>query len=195
MELPKPPPPNAEGRLEIVTTYLEMTTPARVGPPSISGRELKVARAKHITASFYRYLYETVGEPWLWWERRAMDDDTLLSIVRDERVEVLVLHVDGCVAGFCELDRRRPDEVELSYFGLVPEYLGQGLGPWFMRRALDQAWSDATSRVWVHTCSLDHPRALMVYQRMGFVPYDERTQVIDDPRVAGLFERPAWHRR
>jgi GNAT superfamily N-acetyltransferase len=195
MELPKPPPPSPEGTLEIVTTYLEMLSPHRPVATSLSGRELKVMEAKRITASFYRYLYETVGEPWLWWERRAMDDDKLLSIVRSDRVEVQVLYVDGCPAGFAELDRRRGDEVELAYFGLVPAFLGQGLGPWFMQRALDLAWLDDTTRVWVHTCSLDHPRALLVYQRMGFQPYDEQTTVIDDPRAAGLFERPAWQQR
>lgn len=195
MDLPKPPPPSHDGKLEIVTTYLEMLSPTRHTMPSLHGRELKVAQAHRITASFYRYLYETVGEPWLWWERRAMSDDELLHIVRDEGVEVHVLSVDGCPAGFAELDRRRGDEVELAYFGLVPAFLGQGLGPWFMQRVLDLAWRQDTTRVWVHTCSLDHPRALLVYQRRGFQPYDERTSVIDDPRLAGLFERPAWQRR
>lgn len=195
MELPKPPPPSPEGTLEIVTTYLEMLSPCRHAMPSLNRIDLKVVEAKRITASFYRYLYETVGEPWLWWERRAMDDATLLSILRSDQVEVHVLYVDGSPAGFAELDRRRGDDVELAYFGLVPEFLGQGLGPWFMQRALDLAWTSETTRVWVHTCSLDHPRALLVYQRMGFQPYDEQTNVIDDPRSAGLFERPAWHRR
>jgi GNAT superfamily N-acetyltransferase len=187
VELPKPPPVSPEAKLEVVTTYLEMMQPPRHTGRSITGRDLKVMQAKRITVSFYRYLYDTVGEPWLWWERRAMDREELARIVRDERVEVHVLYVDGCPAGFGEVDRRRGDDVELAYFGLVPEYLGQGLGPWFLQRVLDTAWRDETSRVWVHTCSLDHPRALLVYQRLGFMPYDERTTIIDDPRCKGLF--------
>src|SRR5688572_20345214 len=175
MDIPKPPPPSPDGKLEIVTTYLEMMQPPRHTGVSQTGRDLKVMQAKRITTSFYRYLYETVGEPWLWWERRAMDDATLSAIVRDERIEVQVLYVDGCPAGYGEIDRRRGEDVELAYFGLVPQFLGQGLGLWFLQRALDVAWRDDTSRVWVHTCSLDHPRALLVYQRLGFIAYDERS--------------------
>ena len=103
-----------------------------------------------------------------------------------------MLYVDGCPAGFAELDRRRGDEAELAYFGLVPDYLGQGIGKWFLSRVIDLAWEEApTSRLWVHTINLDHPRALMIYQRMGFVAYDEKTRTVEDPRLRGLFPEHA----
>jgi GNAT superfamily N-acetyltransferase len=188
MERPKLPPTRPDGKLEVITTYLEMHQPPRHGGPTrMGGRELKVIRAKPPTVSFYRYLYNTVGGPWLWWERRAMEDRELAAIVQNDDVEVHVLYVDGCPAGYGEIDRRRPEDAELSYFGLVPDFLGQGLGLWFLGRALDVAWSAEARRVWVHTCSLDHPRALLVYQRLGFVAYDEVPRTIEDPRLSGLF--------
>lgn len=191
MTVPQPPPRRADGKLEIVTTHLEMRArPRRVGQ-SVSGMTLEVRSPAQPTVSFYRYLYETVGAPYLWYERRACNDTTLRTILHDDKVELHVLYVDECPAGFAEIDRRRqgegPDEVDLVHFGLVPEYLGRGLGPIFLDRILAQCWEDDPNRVTTHVKSHDHPRALLVYQRMGFHPYDEVAAVVDDPRTRGLF--------
>ena len=96
------------------------------------------------------------------------------AIIHDEAVEVFVLYARGVPAGYAELDRRAGKEVEIAYLGLVPEYIGRGLGPILLDRALERAWSCTPRRVWLHTCSLDHPKALAVYQRAGFEVYDRR---------------------
>ncbi len=187
-DLPALPPVADDGELQITTTYLEMDVAPRHHGISITGPELRVGRARNPTVSFYRYLYDTVGSPWLWWQRREMDDETLANIIGHDKLELYVLYVDGCPAGFAELDRRRGSDAELAYFGLVPDYLGQGIGKWFLSRVIDLAWEEApTSRLWVHTTNLDHPRALMIYQRMGFVAYDEQTETVADPRLRGVF--------
>lgn len=174
------------GKLKTTITYLEMrSAPARVQIPR-PARPHALMRAHKPTVSFYRYLYNAVGEPWLWWERRTMDDATLASIVQHAMVEIYVLHVEGVPAGYAELDRRKAPEIELAYFGLVPEFIGQGFGRYFLTWAVDAAWSYAPSRLWVHSCSLDHPNALPAYQRAGFVPYQQEIEVIDDPRLTGL---------
>ena len=178
--------PVPDGKLEVIITYLEMR---RRPPPRATAHraeQVAVMRARRPTASFYRYLYETVGAPWLWYERRRLDDEALVAIVHDPAIEVEVLYVDGVPAGYFELDRHDPADVELSYFGLVPEFIGRGLGSWFLERAVDRAWMGTPGRVWVHTCTLDHPAALGVYQRAGFEPYRREREVIDDPRRVGL---------
>lgn len=186
--VPKPPARAPDGMLELVTTRLELKQPPRVPRVSITGRTVALVRAKHFPLHFYRYLYDHVGSPYLWWERREMDDEQLASIVQDERVELHVLQVDGAPAGFAELDRRIPGEVELAYLGLVPEYLGQGLGRFLTGRAVELAWrDDDVHRVVVHACSIDHPRALLVYQQIGFAAFDEIRERIEDPRDRGLF--------
>lgn len=182
------------GKLEVVTTYLEMLQrPRKTRTAPATDRPIALLRAEHPPLHFYRYLYETVGAPWLWYERRVLDDATLAAIVQDPRVEVRVLYVDGCPAGFVELDARNPEEIELAYCGLVPEFIGQGLGLYLIDAAVDRAWSmePPPRRVWVHTCDLDHPRALLAYQHAGFTPYREETSVIDDPRVTGAMSRAA----
>lgn len=182
-----PPPPRADGSLEIEITDLEMNDrPMRNNRVSLTGHTIDVARAQRPTLHFYRYLYETVGTPYLWFARSVMSDEALASIIHNDAVEVLVLYVDGCPVGLAELDRRRqnsPDgAVDITHFGLVPEHLGQGLGLRFLDRVVDLAWNGDPSRITVHVASFDHPRALMVYQRAGFVPYNKRVVTVDDPR-------------
>ena len=186
--LPSPPPLRSDGKLEVQITDLEMRArPKRTGRVSLTGHTLSVQRALRPTLHFYRYLYGTVGAPYLWFARARLSDEELESIIHDERFEVLVLYVDGCPVGLAELDRRNqgdpPDEVDITHFGLVPDFLGRGLGLRFLDRVVDLAWQDDPSRVTVHVASLDHPRAMLVYQRAGFEPYDTRTVVVTDPRV------------
>ncbi len=123
---------------------------------------------------FYRYLYETVGKDYIWVERRRMDDATLAAIVQDKQVEIYVLYVGGAPAGYAEIDFRKKGEAELAYFGLLPSFIGRGFGAFLLSNAIDIAWSHPIERLWVHTNTLDHPRALPLYQKLGFTPYAQQ---------------------
>ncbi|MBI3453784.1 MAG: GNAT family acetyltransferase [Rhodospirillales bacterium] len=172
----------ARPKIEIVVTYLEMTALPRLAPPPNLPVKLAVLRAEKISLSFYRYLYNTVGAAWLWYERRLMDDATLDAILADPNVEVYVLYANGEPAGYAELDRRQAPDIELAYFGIVPHWIGRGLGPVLLNAVIDTAWRHQPQRLWVHTCNLDHPKALAMYQRAGFTPYRQETKTVDDPR-------------
>jgi GNAT superfamily N-acetyltransferase len=124
---------------------------------------------------FYRFLYDAVGKQFRWLSRRKMSDEELAAILDDPRNELHVLHVDGTPAGFAELDRRRADEIELTQFGLMSDFIGQGLGKWFLQWAVDKAWSYGPKRFWLHTCTFDHPAALPNYTKAGFVLYKQET--------------------
>lgn len=102
-----------------------------------------------------------------------MSDEALTAIIGDPRDELHVLHVDGPPAGFAELDRRQPHEIELVQFGLMPEFIGQGLGKWFLQWTIDKAWSYDPKRFWLHTCTLDHAAALPNYLKAGFVQFKQ----------------------
>jgi len=173
--------------LDIVITYLEMLKPpTRPTVPVPPVGKIALLRAERPTISYYRYLYNTVGEPWLWWERRRLSNDELARIIHDPLVEIYVLYVDGVPAGYAELDRRKQEEVELAYFGLVPEFIGRKLGPFLLNWAVDTAWFGKPKRLWVNTNNLDHPKALQIYQKAGFVPYRQETQTIPNPRLVLL---------
>jgi GNAT superfamily N-acetyltransferase len=176
----------AARQIEVVVTYLEMTErPVRPTIPTPAGR-LALMRADAPSVSYYRYLYNTVGEPWFWYFRRAMDDATLSTHIQDPKVEIYVLYVNGEPAGYVELDRRTEPDIDIAYFGIFPQFVGRGFGPFLMNWAVDQAWQYGPKRLTVNTCTLDHPKALRTYQRMGFVAYRQEHKTIDDPRLAGL---------
>lgn len=170
------------GRLRVVITHMEMLRRPRLPAPPPPAMKLSVLRADEISVPFYRYLYNTVGAPWLWYERRRLSDDQLAAIVQHPEVDVFVLSVSGEPAGYAELDRRAMPEIELAYFGLMPHFIGRGLGPWLLHWVIDAAWLREPKRVWVHTCNLDHPKAFVMYQRAGFAPYRQEAKLVLDPR-------------
>ena len=167
--------------IEVITTYLEMRTrpSLTVTRPNRSGMLLRLDPP---TVSFYRFLYETVGAPWGWFERTDMDDDALAEVITDDAVDVFVLYMGGAPAGFFELDRRTVGEVELRHFGLTPDFIGRGLGKHLLASAVEAAWDDEPERVWVRSTSLEHPSGLLMYQWAGFVPYDSTRETVDDRR-------------
>src|SRR5580700_8635616 len=103
-------------------TYLEMfeRPPPLPGPPPFG--KLALMRAETCTVSFYRYLYETVGTPWVWFERRLWSDDVLAAELAKPTTEIFVLYAGGVPAGFFELDATEPGESLLAYFGLIPQF-------------------------------------------------------------------------
>jgi GNAT superfamily N-acetyltransferase len=185
--------------LDVTVTQLEIRRPAAHAPvraPTMP-RAIGFQRAHAPTASFYRYLYETVGEPWLWFERRLLDGDALAAVVGNEKIGVFVLYYGGVPAGFSEIDARleasKPkDATLLAYFGLIPEFIGCGLGRFFLSATIETAWETfPAERLIVRTCTLDHPAALPLYQKCGFAPTGQQTTRIPDPRKAGLLPADA----
>lgn len=194
-EPPAPSPDMAPPRdLDVTITYLEMTEPPSrptVSPPSTQ-RPMSLQRIQGPTVSYYRYLQHTVGDPWLWWERRSFNDEQLAKIIQDDAVEIYVLSLGGVPAGFVELDfRDMPERAELAYFGLLPEFIGRGIGPYLLNWGIDCAWNrtPAPERLTVNTCTLDHPAALKGYQKAGFQVIDRVTKQVADPVAAGIIPK------
>lgn len=120
-----------------------------------------------------------------------MPDDALGRILESPEVEVYAFEAGGVPEGLLELDFREPGECELAFFGLTGAVQGTGAGRWLMNRALDRAWSRPIRRLWVHTCTFDHPAALAFYTRSGFVAYRQQIEIADDPRLTGALPRQA----
>ncbi|HEV2301129.1 MAG TPA: GNAT family N-acetyltransferase, partial [Stellaceae bacterium] len=179
--------------LEDTVTYLEMFGKPASRPLAAPFEKLALMRAERATVSFYRYIYNAVGLPWLWFERRLIEDDELAEIIRRPALEIFVLYVRGVPAGFFELDSAAARETKLCYFGLVPEFIGRRLGPFLLQAAIDRAFSRPIERLWLHTSRFDHPKALATYQRAGFIVYDRRRIVFEDPRLTGDLPRSLRH--
>lgn len=161
--------------IDVTVHYLEMRTHIQntMSPPRSGVTVQQLVRPAVPT---YRSIYNAVGEDYNWRLRRRMSDDELAAIIHDTREEVHVLQVDGTPAGFAELDRRAMPDIELVQFGLMPEFIGQGLGKWFLQWTVNKAWSYQPERFWLHTCSLDHKAALPNYLQAGFVEY--QTEIV-----------------
>lgn len=173
-------PPKPE-RIPTVVTFLEMLQRPLAVPPTLPKGKVAILKAEHLPVHFYRYLYDTVGRGYKWVDRKKLSDAALAKLLSDPKVELFVLYVDGCPAGMAELDFRLEGIGQLAYFGLVPEFVGRKLGYFFLYHAVINAWLKPITKLLVNTCTLDHPRALPLYQRMGFVPYAREDRYIEMP--------------
>ena len=160
----------------VTVWWLQQTDPGQVRAPSSEPAvEPVLLQARRPAPSLSRYCYLEVGGPWSWVDRVGWDDDAWLRWVGRPGHELWTCWVDGVLAGYFELDGS--GSVELAYFGLTQPFQGVGLGGWLLAEALRQAWSrPTTTRVWVHTCSLDGPTALANYEARGLVRYDEKVE-------------------
>ncbi|WP_026782106.1 GNAT family N-acetyltransferase [Pleomorphomonas koreensis] len=175
----------APGKLANVVTFLEMTEPpARPPRPAPAGYALEpVGRWD---ADTFLDLYREIGWEWLWSSRLLMARDKLEAKLAAPHMRSWCPVKDGRRMGIVEMDLSKPQETEISFFGLVPEAVGGGIGGWLMREAIAIAFArPGVRRLWLHTCHFDSPQALPFYMHMGFVPYARAVEVHDDVRLLG----------
>lgn len=161
-------------------TYLELTRPAAFRPAFLEIRDLSVLRVAAPTPDLYRSCYRTVGAAYHWRDRWDWSDARLEQHLRQPEITLYVAKLADRFAGWYELRRVEDGSVEIAYFGLAPDAIGHGLGRHLLSCAVRDAWALAATRVWVHTCTLDHPHALPNYRARGFVVYRTEEYDVDD---------------
>ncbi len=133
----------------------------------------------------YLALYRAVGGPWGWDQRLKMPRGLLADFLAGPHSHIFTLLslAEGSPAlGFCEFDSAGHPDVQLVNFGMVPEAYGRRLGPCLLAVALRAIWEELNPRrIWLHTDEWDHPKAMDVYLKAGFVLEDVQNE---DP--AGL---------
>ena len=163
----------------VVRTYLEMRErPNGKSLPAPDGAH--VERLDRCPPELYRQLYAEVGRQWSWFERLWWTDEELAAHLARPEVRIRMLHLNGAPAGYYELVSHDDRSVEIGYFGLMPHAIGQGLGRWLLAEAIGEAWDSEPARVWLHTCTLDHPAALPNYLKAGFTV--TKTEQVGPPR-------------
>jgi GNAT superfamily N-acetyltransferase len=178
------------GKLANVVTYLEMRTPPPV-PSRPTMSEFAIRQVAQPGLDWYRQLYRKVGEPWLWFSRLSLSDNELRSILHDSAVDVFALSHAGTDAGLLEFNRRSFPDIEVSFFGVTAALIGKGAGRALLQHCLAWEWGYHPQRVWLHTCTADHPGALAFYVKFGFTPYKRAIEIADDPRLSGELPRTA----
>lgn len=182
--------PVIDGELAAIVTSLEMRE--RPKPRPLPASPLRLIPWRDPAPDAYRTLFRRVGAPWLWFSRLTLDDAALTGIIHDPKVALYAVADRGGVEiGMLELDFRISGECEIAFFGLVPELTGKGHGDWLMAQALALGWRKDVTKLWVHTCTLDHPGALSFYRRNGFTPFARAVETFADPRLLGILPRDA----
>lgn len=169
----------AKKKLTARITHLEMAKPVHKTVHLPTRPKVALLEVGHMPLSFYRYVYAEVGRDHHWFDRREIDDSALDDIINDEATQIEVLYAEGCPAGFFELDLTElPECVKIVYFGLSKPYQGLGLGRWFLSQAIEKAWRSEPKKITVNTNTLDHPAALLLYQKMGFQPVGTSEEIV-----------------
>lgn len=164
--------------IPVTVTFLEMAAPPKQYPPLPVHRQLALFRTRNIPVHFYRYLMDRVGRKWHWVNALKIEDETLERSIHAPGRDIRVLYMDGCPAGFFDIKPHLPASAELGYFGLMDHAVGLGIGRWFLGAAIEACWSHGPRKITVQTCTLDHPAALPLYQKLGFEPVGQSKEVI-----------------
>ncbi len=157
--------------MEVTRTYLEMRGPSELRPARLDDPLIKIEQQHNCSVDLFRLLYVEVGRNYHWIDRLPWTDEDIRSYLAQPEISVWLMTYDNEKAGYFELRKCEDGSTEVAYFGLLPEFIGRGLGKHLLTCAVEQAWADGANRVWLHTCTLDDRAALPNYLRRGFQPF------------------------
>jgi GNAT superfamily N-acetyltransferase len=164
--------------IDVTVTFLQMDAPLGHYPPLPYNRNIALLRVKDMPVHYYRYLMDRIGRKWHWVNALRQSDEVQAARLAEPDRDIHVLYLDGVPVGMFEIAPHEEGTVELVYFGLTGQATGQGIGRWFLGAALHAAWDRKPAAIRVQTCTLDHPAALPLYQRMGFEPVGQVRETV-----------------
>jgi GNAT superfamily N-acetyltransferase len=165
----------------VTITHLEMLSRSELRPARQPAERLDLVRVEIPCPEFNRFLYTAVGTDWCWHSRLPWSHARWFAYLDRSEIETWVGYVSGTPAGYFELEKQTDANVEIVYFGLLPGFVGKGFGGHLLTAAINRAWDCGAKRVWVHTCDLDHPRALGNYEARGFRIFKVETKLEELP--------------
>src|SRR5438477_7625290 len=138
----------------LITTYLEMRSQDQLRAKSADAR-FQVREATGRDWRFNRELYFRVGEQWDWIDKRPWTAEQWKQYATAPELRTFAGYYDDELAGYYELRQDAQGGIEIAYFGLLPQFIGRGLGGALLTSAIQEAWriSPTLARVWVHTCN------------------------------------------
>lgn len=170
--------------MKVTVTFMRMTRPLKLPAHNLPlGWRLEQIEP---TLAYYRGLQDRVGRDYCWWMRQASSDADLTAFLESKTAEIGLLMQGDTPRGFYELDLSDKKQINLAYFGLFPDTIGQGVGRAFLESVVARAWSFGPLELLVNTCTADHPRALSFYKDVGFTPVRAVDEVWDVPQRLGL---------
>lgn len=172
---------SASSTIEVTRTYLEMRDLAELQPARSPDPLIHIELQRDCSVELFRSLYVEVGRNYHWIDRLPWTDEQIATHLAQPEITLWLMTYDDKTAGYFELRKCDDNSVEIAYFGLVPEFIGRGLGGHLLTCATEQAWADGAERVWLHTCTLDDKAALPNYLKRGFKPFKTETYHVEGP--------------
>jgi len=163
---------------EVTRTYLEMNSASQLQPARVGDPRLKITNQHPCSVELFRWLYAEVGRNYHWIDRLPWTDEDIRVHLAQPENSIWLMTLENEPAGYFELRKCADGSTEIAYFGLLPSFIGRGLGKHLLTCAVEQAWADGAERVWLHTCTLDDPAALPNYLRRGFRQFKTEKYVV-----------------
>src|SRR6266850_6534416 len=137
--------------IEVTRTYLEMRDPAELQAARCEDRRIRIEQIHDWSPPLFRYLYVEVGRNYHWIDRLPWTDQDIVAHLDQPEISLWLMTEENATAGYFELRRCEDGSVEIAYFGLLPEFIGRGLGKHLLTCATEEAWAAGANRVWLHT--------------------------------------------
>jgi ribosomal protein S18 acetylase RimI-like enzyme len=168
--------------IEVTRTYLEMRDIAELKPARSDDPLIRIEPQPRCSVELFRTLYAEVGKDYHWIDRLPWTDEDIAKYLLQPEISLWLMTYDDKRAGYFELRKCEDGSTEIAYFGLLPDFIGRGLGKHLLTCAVEQAWKDGAKRVWLHTCTLDDPAAMPNYLKRGLRPF--KTEKYEVERLA-----------
>ena len=128
-----------------------------------------------------KFFYKQVGKKHRWLDRLNWSDEKWINYISNKNLDTYIISDSENLVGFFELlNNPHLSETEISYFGLLEEYIGRGIGGYALSVAIRKSFEKDIKRVWLHTCTLDHPNALKNYIARGMKVFrKENINILD----------------
>lgn len=165
--------------IEVTRTYLEMRSLAELRPARSDDPSIKIEPQPDCSIEMFRFLYREVGGNYHWTDRLPWTDEEIQTYLQLPEISLWLMTYGDDIAGYFELKQEPDGSTEVAYFGLMPQFIGRGLGKHLLTRAVEQAWADGARRVWLHTCTDDDPAALPNYLKRGFKPFKSERYLVE----------------
>lgn len=130
-----------------------------------------------------KYMYTYVGASWRWKSRLVWNNNDWANHLSRRDIQFWILLATNNPVGYFELLRHPDNDVEITYLGLLPAYIGKGLGRHLLETAAEKAWHMSDHRIWLKTSTTDHPNALDNYLKRGFSIFETR-QILPEESVS-----------
>ena len=166
--------------IPVQRNFLELKDLKNLKTNSINENKYTVKKIKP-DFQLNKFFYKQVGKNHRWIDRLSWSDKKWINYISNRNLETYIISEFDELVGFFELlYNPELEETEISYFGLLEEYIGKGIGGYALSVAIKKSFQKNIRRVWLHTCTLDHPNALKNYIARGMTVFKkENINILD----------------